>query len=290
MNKRQYDKNRKKEILTGKTINKIFAPEINWPEVFPVRVEPSKDDQQFQVGVSVDGGKQLNASRWLNRITAGAAFVALLGLTFLNQQVGQMKTQSNVMKGQLTEMQTERRLSVRPWVGLDDAPDALQTSTLEFDNQGNAHIGFAFTTKNYSAVGAQNVVANGHLVIASDGAVVQKETDENCGNNYVGNPAIGEVLFPGRMRSVDSSQDVYFRQQMTSSSANAKFEAWIVGCIGYRDQFGWLYKTQFQYWLTDADPKKKYHSPVTFDIPPKAPLVGTWSEYFGSMTSGEPTS
>jgi hypothetical protein len=65
---------------------------------------------------------------------------------------------------------------------------------------------------------------------------------------------------------------------MISKSYTGQLQAWLVGCIGYRDQFKTLYHTGFIYWL--ADPKTK--QPFAFDPPaPNSELPGVFVPHSG---------
>jgi hypothetical protein len=190
-----------------------------------------------------------------------------------------------VMNHQLTEMAAQRRLSVRPWVGLEDSAEAIQTSALHFANNGDASIGFTLHVKNYSSVGAQNVWSSAVLLVTEDLPTIQEQTRIMCGEHVVGKRDIGFVLFPGRLRGFQNSNGFYERSKMVSHNSDGKYEAWLVGCTGYRDQFGWLYTTSFQYWL--VDPETGF--PLRVDPIPNSILKGKWEAWGGSIGSGTET-
>jgi hypothetical protein len=157
------------------------------------------------------------------------------------------------IQGQLGIMQKQLRLSSRPWVGLsDDIPDnAIITSPLALDANGNALVQYIITTKNFSNAGAQGVMAYARLLVTEDLTFIDQQIEETCGANYIGKVKVGAVLFPGIGRIITQSGGFFQKSEMKSPSYQGKFEAWLVGCIGYQDQFQFLYRTKFWYWLVD---------------------------------------
>ena len=70
---------------------------------------------------------------------------------------------------------------------------------------------------------------------------------------------------------------------MVSRTYDGKYEAWLVGCTGYRDQFGWFYDTAFKYWLVDP----ATGAPIRIDSSPNTNVtVGIWQPHGGSINSG----
>jgi hypothetical protein len=120
------------------------------------------------------------------------------------------------------------------------------------------------------------------FMVTDDESAIQKEIDMVCGNNFVGKD-FGPVLFPGRERYVTGTQDRWPRDQMISKSYDGKFGAWIVGCIGYRDQLDWLYKSRFQYSLVDPITRM----PIRINPIPLSTVTGQWLTDSGSINSGE---
>jgi hypothetical protein len=63
----------------------------------------------------------------------------------------------------------------------------------------------------------------------------------------------------------------------------SRLQAWLVGCIGYRDQFGYLYRTKFISMFYDAAGK------VAVFAPPKQPtqIIGRFVPSGGSIDAGQ---
>ena len=238
--------------------------EIKWPTVYPVRIEPAPGDAQKYASEQLYKKKQLRLARCLNFITAGAAVVGLFGLGFLYTQI-------NVMRGQLSEARDEMRLSERPWIGIADEPKAFDVGPITFDEIGNAKVDYSIKMRNFSNSAAQNIVPNAFLLITEDLKFVTQKREESCNERYVGHSQrdMGYLLFPGRERVLQESSSVFPRSDMTSAGWNGKFEAYVVGCIGYRDQFGYLYHTSFTYWLVDP----ATYRPIEFSVVPNSKIA-----------------
>jgi|SRR5579864_2799018 len=187
----------------------------------------------------------------------------------------EMKRANRLTKQALGQAQTQMRISVRPWVGITDEPNAIQTTPIKFDGQGNASIKYRVSVRNYSTYGVQNVMAIGNLVVTEDLNRVRREMDALCGDNFVGHLDMGDVVFPGKQQLLTESGSIFNRSEMGSSK---KFEGWFVGCIGYRDQFKFLYHTRFIYWLNDT-----HGRPIEFDPTPNTQIGGAFVPYFSSI-------
>ncbi len=171
------------------------------------------------------------------------------------------------------------RVSVRPWVGIVDEPGGLQTTPLTFDAQGNASIRYSITVKNFSANAAQNVMTVAFLMVTEDLEAIRAKQLEARGDNYVGKTDMGFLLFPGRDRLSVASASTFPRSQMVSKSYTGKFEAFLVGCVGYRDQFGAVYHTNFIYWLVEPST----NHPVEFDPIPNGTVQGAFTPWHSSL-------
>ena len=151
-------------------------------------------------------------------------------------------SQTKNMDGQLEQMRTQTRLSVRPFVGLDEGINAIQTTALQIDDSGNARLTYVIRAKNYSNAPASNVWAFANLIVADDMHTVYEWQGYACTDEVIGKPDIGQILFPGRDRVFTSMPAV---AKIIKKHERSRLQAWLVGCIGYRDQFGWLYRTKF---------------------------------------------
>ncbi len=66
---------------------------------------------------------------------------------------------------------------------------------------------------------------------------------------------------------------------MTSRSYTGKLEGWLVGCIGYRDQFDFLYHSRFIYWLNEPSTKHAKE----FDAIPNTAIEGVFLPWYTSV-------
>jgi len=145
-------------------------------------------------------------------------------------------------------MQDSLRISVRPFVGVDEGADALQTGPVHIDEAGNASVVYRIRAKNYSNSPANNVTTMANFIVADDLNTVYQQEEYACGDAVIGKPDIGLILFPGKERfftSMDATTTI------SSKHPGSRLQAWLAGCIGYRDQFGYLYRTKFMYMLYD---------------------------------------
>ncbi len=101
-----------------------------------------------------------------------------------------------------------------------------------------------------------------------------------CGDAMIGKPDIGQILFPGRDRVFTSMPAM---AKISSKDEGSRLQAWLAGCIGYRDQFGYLYRTKFMYMLYDDAGRV-----VVFDVP-KQPIdiKGHFAPTGGAIDAGQ---
>jgi hypothetical protein len=170
-------------------------------------------------------------------------------------------------------------INARPWVGLTDEGPSLQTSPLRFDKDGNATIGYAISSKNFSNAAAQNVQSYAQLIVTEDMASIDKIADVACSENFIGKMGMGFVLFPGKFQNIEYSSSQFDKTAMSNPGADGKYEAWLVGCVGYRDQFNVLYRTKFYYWYVD----KTTERPITFIPGYNSEISGHFIEHRSSV-------
>jgi hypothetical protein len=181
-----------------------------------------------------------------------------------------------VMNNQLTEMAAQRRLSVRPWIGLDEGKNAIQTTPLQIDKEGNASLVYKIVAKNYGSTPAANVWAMANLVVADDLNTVYEQQGYACGDAVIGKPDIGLVLFQGRDRQFTSYPST---TKISLKHEKSQIGIWLAGCIGYRDQFGYLCRTKFIWGFQDESGR-----PVSLYAPvPAMTIKGS----FFATASGE---
>jgi hypothetical protein len=241
--------------------------------VYTVRIEPHPDEEKKHAEEQEYRKKQLKAPKilnWISGIGSGIALLALIALIWY----------ASISQGQLNEMQTQRRLSVRPFVGLDEGSEAIQTTELHIDETGNASLVYIIRAKNYSNSPASNVWADANLVVADDLNTVYEQQGYACGDAVIGKPDIGLILFQGRDRVFTSFPAM---TTIDSKHSGSRLQAWLAGCIGYRDQFGYLYRTKFMYMLYDGAGKV-----IVFDRPTQPiNISGHFAPVGGSIDAGQ---
>ena len=178
--------------------------------------------------------------QWVRGLNATE--VAFLGLAVTVIIAAIYFFQLLAMRDTVTAMEKQTRLSVRPWVGLDEGLNALQTTSLVIDKDGNAGVNYIIHAKNYSNTPATNVWGDAQLVVADDLNTVYQQQDIMCSDAMIGKPDIGMVLFQGRDREFVSYPST---TKISIKHEGAMIGVWMAGCIAYRDQFNYLCRTKF---------------------------------------------
>jgi hypothetical protein len=176
------------------------------------------------------------------------ALLGLLGLivyAFLTYGVWcANKNAAKAAQDTLRQMESQ----TRPWVGLDAANHPVRTSQPVIDNDGAARLDCFFNVKNFGNYPAQNTMPICNLVITQSIAPVRK-MEKLCASQ--GLPSFGgAVMFPQGTQSW-RWQLVVAKSNMVKdpNSTESTFQAYIVGCIQYRDQFQINRITAFAYRL-----------------------------------------
>ena len=184
------------------------------------------------------------------------------------QQLKVMSKQLGIMNGQLEEA---RRIGPRPWVGLNDERPALQTGPLTIDNKGTAHVACSISLKNFGDYPAQGVFAGAELMITQNVTSVHAREKAMAGES-VGDQ-IGSVLFPGPSGvGWRWSPAVAQSEMIRIPNGGDMFQAYVVGCIFYRDQFGTPHHTGFAYRCQVPGTIQG----VTFEPKPDTAITGEW--------------
>jgi hypothetical protein len=151
-------------------------------------------------------------------ITALLTFIAVLGavattvlskwsLDESQQSVAEARRATSEAHRQADAVEKQTKISVRPWVGLTDDMNPIQTSHVSFNKDGDAQVTYAIISKNYSNSAATGVTAYAQLLISEDiPYIFGAALDEACSDNYVSlNSWGGSVLFPGKSQHVIKS-------------------------------------------------------------------------------------
>jgi hypothetical protein len=91
-----------------------------------------------------------------------------------------------------------------------------------------------------------------NLAVADDLNTVYEQQGYACGDAVIGKPDIGLVLFQGRNRQFTSYPST---TKISVKHENSQIGVWLAGCIGYRDQFGYLCRTKFLWGFQDETGK-----------------------------------
>ena len=181
-----------------------------------------------------------------------------------------------IFQGQLDEAKKQTRLSVRPWIGLDEGLAAIESTPLQIDEGGNASLVYKIRAKNYSNSPAGNVWASANLVVADDLNTVYEQQGYACGDAVIGKPDIGLVLFQGKDRVFNWMPGL---TKISVKHEKSLIGVWLTGCIGYRDQFGYLCRTKFMWGFQDETGR-----PVSLQAP--VPAMTIKGRFFATA-SGE---
>jgi len=212
--------------------------------------------------------------RWIRSLHTSEVSVTGLLVTVLIAAIYFLQLLS--MQDTVKEMEKQTRLSVRPWIGLDEGPNAIETTPLQIDKDGNASLVYKIVTKNYGNTPATNVWAMANLVVADDLNTVYEQQGYACGDAVIGKPDIGLVLFQGRDRQFTSYPST---TMISVKHKNGQIGIWLAGCIGYRDQFGYLCRTKFIWGFQDENGR-----PVSLQSPVPATTI---KGRFFATASGE---
>ena len=175
--------------------------------------------------------------------------------------------------------QKQLALARRPVVGLADSLDAFSASDIRFNPNGDAFADYVISAKNYSNNPAQNIGSFAVLLVTDEINTIHEFQKTTCGEHVVGNRDMGMILFPGKLKAFSTSQSLFQRTKMISKVGDGSFQAWFVGCVGYRDGAGEFYYTGFVYRLTQPG-----LYPRAVRIPPsmRDPVHGEWTAYVGA--------
>jgi hypothetical protein len=193
-----------------------------------------------------------------------AAVVIYAGLTLL--QVCLTRKLATTAEKQLSASQ-------RPWVGLDDETP-LRTTPLAIDGQGTISLNYSINAKNFGNYGAQAVFAFAHLIITQDISDMPDREKRFCGETV--STRIGFALFPGaRTRATSMFPDSVRKSDMVVHSGSGKeFQAYLIGCVAYADQFNTRHHTIAEFRLGHAGTIQS----ITFEPLPNTTVQGDWVE------------
>lgn len=194
----------------------------------------------------------------------------------MERQASEMEQQRGVMQGQLETMKGQLELEHRPWVGIENP--IVMGSALAFVTDG-AHVQTRFQVANKGTAPATNVAAQAQLVIKAHAAVDLNPLDRLVNNVFfvcattfpmmLHNSHFGIFLLPGSQNDLAMTE---WRADASDIPQSGLVEVFLVGSIGYSDEFGKPHGTSFVYQYVRQDRR------TTF--PPGAQIHGGF-EIFG---------
>jgi hypothetical protein len=226
--------------------------------------------------------RSLNQNQQTIALNMGQVAIANRNANTAEGTLTEAQNQTAATKDALKSAQNQMRLSVRPWLGLDDegTDPPVQTTQLIFDKDGNATIGYQTRVKNFGTQAAQGVLTVGNLAVTEDINAIFKAEETAC-YSYA-EPDIGVVIFPGKNRLAWQTASQFQRKDMISKTGDGKFQAWLGLCIRYRDQFGCPYRTGYIYNFKDTTSGAR-DLPMRFAATPNSRVDGEFRLYHGDL-------
>jgi hypothetical protein len=162
---------------------------------------------------------------WWKTLLEFAAVGTVMWYTFEAHQANTISTNS-------------MKQSQRPWIGpYRQVP--LITGPIIIDGMG-IRVDYRMSAVNYGSFGANNVNFWAQLYVAQDISTIQQRAKYAC-ENSTSNPDMGRVLFPGQDTAMLNAWPALAMDIIPNKNANppqTQYRAYLLACIGYRDQFG----------------------------------------------------
>lgn len=194
-----------------------------------IQVHPAPDlIERYETERKEDAAKQKGRDT-ISKWTLGAVIVySALTLALVILNAGNNIIARNAM-----------RQSQRPWIGpYRQIP--LITGPIIIDGKGKIRVDYRMSAVNYGSFGANNVNFWAQLYIAQDISTIQQRSRYAC-ENSTSNPDMGRVLFPGQDTAMVNAWPAFAMDIIPNKNANppqTQYQAYLLACIGYRDQFG----------------------------------------------------
>jgi hypothetical protein len=195
------------------------------PIIYPVAIQPSPEDRQWHEDQKRYWKRQILVAKTLNWITGITAVVAIAGLGFLF-------TQTRTAIEQL-------HLSQRPWIAIREI---IIDQPLTFHSDDTWEIGYRLKIKNvgHSPAAVSYIVS--HIVFSPKVTNAQIKQKKSCES--------GVAIAAGILIPDDEFTTRQFAprfEKKTIEFIGGTTHMWLVGCIGYTDQFGIWRPTPFIY-------------------------------------------
>jgi hypothetical protein len=114
------------------------------------------------------------------------------------------------------------------------------------------------------------------FLITQDSEWLKQRPRRSC----LSNDEQGDVLYPGKTTDIATNYFLYApTNQGKVTNAEGLTQGWVVGCITYNDQFGYLYHALFTYRYVDPSS----HRAVQFPLKPNTSIPGRFELYSSSI-------
>ena len=167
------------------------------------------------------------------------------------------------------------RQTQRPWIGpYKQVP--LITGPIVIDDKG-IHTDYRMSAVNYGGYGANNVNFWAQLYVAQDITTVWKRSKYAC-DNSTANPDMGRVLFPGQDTAMLNAWPAFAMDVIANKNADPplkQYQAYLLACIGYRDQFGIPHHTGTTY--RSVNPANG--ETILFELTPNQSIPVEWRDW-----------
>jgi hypothetical protein len=131
------------------------------------------------------------------------------------------------------------RQSQRPWIGpFKEKP--IITGPIVIDDKGAIRTDFRMSAVNFGSYGANSVEFWAQLYVAQEISTIQKRAQFAC-DTSTSNNNLGRILFPGQDTAMLNLWPAFAMDVIPNKNANPPqktYQAYLLACIGYRDQFG----------------------------------------------------
>jgi hypothetical protein len=167
------------------------------------------------------------------------------------------------------------RQSQRPWIG-PYRQTPLITGPIIVDNKG-IRVDYRMSAVNFGSYGANNVDFWAQLYIAQDITTIWKRSKSAC-ESSTSNPDIGRVLFPGQDTAMLNAWPAFAMDIIPNKNANPQqkvYQAYLLACIGYRDQFGIPHHTGTIYRSVHPENGET----IVFELTPTQSIPVEWRDW-----------
>jgi hypothetical protein len=168
------------------------------------------------------------------------------------------------------------RQAQRPWIGPDIKTPVI-TGPIVIDQHGTIITSYQMTAVNYGSFGANNINFWAQLYVAQDITTIWERGKYACAQ-ATGNPTIGRIMFPGQERIMTNPWPALAMDVIPNTKATPpqkEFQAYLLTCIGYRDQFGAPHHTGTIF----RSVRPQNGETVMFELTPNQSIPVEWREW-----------